>query len=104
MSSAPATLEQQGLSLAAPPSYSWPTGPLGESAVLDSAASVWATFKYARTIPAAPETQREMRNAEQAFLDQLSKSGLTVLQIEHRIREIAHNSISRRNGRPPGAS
>jgi hypothetical protein len=102
MSSAPATLDTPAFSAGAFPTAGIPDLVFDDTALLDGAASVWVTLKYARTLPAIPETQASLKKAEALFLAELAKCGFGAADVERRVGELRAAEGARR-GVPPCA-
>lgn len=102
MSSAPATLDAPDFSVEGLPSMEVPDLVFDDTALLDGAASVWVTIKYARKLPATPETQAALAKAERLFLDELEKCRFSVGDLERRVREL-HAAQAAGRGSPLGA-
>lgn len=103
MSSAPATLDAPRVSFGVPTPYTPQAIADNDSALLDGAVSVWATLKFARRGPAAPETRSALEKAETLFVEELERCGFTVEQLEERLRELSSSGPAAANDRPLGA-
>ena len=101
MSSAPATLDAPGFPVAAFPSPGVPDLVFDDAALLDGATSVWVTLKYARKLPATPETQTSLEKAEALFLAEVGKLGVTAVDLDRRLDELRRAEVGR--GSPLGA-
>lgn len=101
MSSAPAMLDAPAFPRAAFPPPGLPDLVFDDAALRDGAASVWVTLKYARKLPATPETQASLEKAEALFLAELGKLGVTAADLDRRLDEL-HAAEIRPCG-PPGA-
>jgi hypothetical protein len=101
MSSAPAMLDAPVFPVAAFPPPGVPDLVFNDVALRDGAASVWVTLKYARKLPATPETQASLEKAEALFLAELGNLGLTAADLDSRLDELRESAA--RRGSPLGA-
>lgn len=88
MSSAPAMLDAPAFPLAAFAPPGLPDLVFDDAALRDGAASVWVTLKYARKLPATPETHASLEKAEALFLAELGKLGVTAADLDRRLYEL----------------
>lgn len=100
MSSVPATLDPT-FPVAAFASPGVPDLLFDDAALLDGAASVWLTLKYARKLPATPATQASLEKAQALFLAELGKLGVTAVELDRRLGELQIAGVGR--GGPPVA-